>query len=140
MADKREPRLKLKQSRGFDSPYDVRMTDLNNPLMPPRGQGGGGGDGFVNRNVSNTTPFVLVGGAEAIRALPRNPRRVGLQIQNLDPSADLRYSVGNNLNGNGLLVVPRGTVLYDFTTPPDELYLWSAANITVIVMDVTRGF
>lgn len=135
MADRNRIRL----NRTFDSPYDSRVTDLRKPLMPKRGNGGGG-DGFENRNLTNTTPFQLVGGADAIRALPRNPRRVGLRIQNLDNTADLRYSFGNALNNNGVLIPPRSSDLYDFTTPPDEVYLWSSANIYVIIVDITRGF
>lgn len=133
---------RIKLRRNFDSPYDVRVTDYSKPLAPRR-TNPQAADGFANRNVSNTTPFVLVGNAPPVRALPRNDRRVGILIQNLDPTTDLRYSFGNGMSENGtggLLCVPRGSILLDFTTPPDELYLFSTANITVMVMDVTRGF
>ncbi len=121
-----------------DNPSDVRLTDINRPLMPTRQDFAL--DSFQNRNLTSTTPYVLVGLATGIRALPRNPRRVGLQIQNKDASADLFYSLGNNLNGDGIVIPPRGSVLYDFTTPPDELYLYSGANVICLVVEMMRGF
>jgi hypothetical protein len=135
------PKLNSPIRRQFDSPYDVRNTDLSRPMIPQNGGGNGsGGDGFRNRIITNTTPFTLAAG-QSTRALPRNDRRVGLQIQNLDASAALRYSFGNDLLGSGLQILANNSVLYDFSTPPDELYLFCAtANIYVVVMDMTRGF
>lgn len=118
-----------------DSPYDVRLTDLSRPLKPP--SFAAELDQFTNRNGTSTINFQLVANT-SVRVLPRNPRRSGLLINNLDAAADLRYSFGNNLGPDGLLIVPRGAALFDFTTPPDELYLFSTANISVIVMDMTR--
>jgi hypothetical protein len=113
---------------------------MQRPLNAPQSAGGNASDGFVNRNVANTTPFQLVGGAAPIRALPRNPRRVGLLINNIDTTANLIYTFGNAIPGFGITLLPNGTALFDFSTPPDELYLFSAvANIYVIVMDITRG-
>lgn len=124
-----------------DQPYSVGVTDLSRPLIPPNARGGGksGLDTFTNRNISSTTPFQLVANT-TVRALPRNPRRVGLQIQNIDTTNILRYSLGNDLQGSGLYVGALGTVLYDFTTPPDELYLFSTTNMQCIVLEITRGF
>lgn len=118
-----------------DSPYAVGVTDLSRPLKPPAFLADL--DGFTNRNGTSTIPFQLVANV-GIRALPRNPRRAGLLINNLDPTTDLRYSFGNDQGANGLLIVPRGAALFDFTTPPDELYLFSTAAISVIVVDITR--
>lgn len=120
-----------------DDPSDARLTDLSRPLSPTRQDFLI--DPFVNRNLTATTPYVLLANA-ATRALPRNPRRVGLVIQNKDTTADMFYSFGNNLDGNGLLIAPRSSVLFDFTTPADELYLFSAFNIYTLVMEITRGF
>jgi hypothetical protein len=124
-----------------DSPYAPGVTDVSRPLRPPSAKGSGGAalDGFVNRNISGTTNFSLVAGV-TIRALPRNPRRVGLQIQNIDTTSILRYSLGNDLQGSGLYVGSLGTVLYDFTTPPDELYLFSVTNLQCIILEISRGF
>lgn len=133
-----EPRIRLRKQ--FDQPYDSRVTDLSRPMVPASGGGGPGGSDFKNRNISNTTPFTLVAGVST-RALPRNDRRVGLLIQNLDPAVALRYSLGNDMQGAGLQIGVNASVLFDFTTPPDELYLFCAtANINVIVLDITRGF
>ncbi len=121
-----------------DDSSDARLTDLSRPLLPtPQNFAL---DSFVNRNLTSTTPYVLVGLAPAVRALPRNPRRVGLLIQNKDPGADLFYSLGNNLSGDGIIIPPRGSVLFDFTTPPDEVYLYSAANVYCLVVEIIRGF
>lgn len=111
------------------------VTDINRPLIPPSFNAAA--DGYVNRNATSTLPIQLVANT-SLRILPRNPRRSGMQIQNLDPTTDLNYSLGNDLQGSGLLVVPRGTVLYDFTTPCDELYLFSTANISVVILEITR--
>lgn len=119
-----------------DSPYDARVTDLALPVRPPNAVSSF--DGFENRNGTSTIVLQLVGGAVAVRVLPRNPRRSGLRIQNKDAAADLLYSLGNDQAANGIIVPPRGSDLYDFTTPPDELYLFSSANITVIVVEMTR--
>jgi hypothetical protein len=119
-----------------DSAADPRTTDLSRPLMPPRHEADL--DQWQNRNRTTTIPYQLVANAST-RALPYNPRRSGLMIQNLDPSANLRYSFGNDLQGSGLIATPNGgTALFDFTTPPDELYLFATANISVIVMEITR--
>lgn len=127
-----------------DSAYDPRITDMRRPLNAPK-TGDFSPDSFVNRNITNTTPFQLVGNGPPIRALPRNPRRVGLQINNIDIASNLIYSFGNAITTStggaiGLTLIPNGMALYDFSTPPDELYLFSTANIYVIVMDITRGF
>lgn len=131
---------RIRMNRVYDSPYDVRLTDLNNPIIPRRGDAASGGDGFQNRNVTFTMRVTLVGGNPGVRVLPDNPRRVGLVIQNLDAVADLNWSFGNSQDAAGMILVPRSSFLFDFTTPRDGLYLFSAANITVSVMDITRGF
>lgn len=127
-----------------DASYDSRVTDMSRPLMPPNARNTGPNgqpiDTFRNRTISATTPFSIIANAPSVRALPYNPRRVGLQIQNLDSTNILRYSLGNDLNVSGLYVVALGTVLYDFTTPPDELWLASTTNIQCIVLEMTRGF
>jgi hypothetical protein len=122
-----------------DNPSDPRVTSLRDAFNAPK-KGDFSPDAFVNRNVTNTTPFQLVGGAPAIRALPRNPRRVGLQINNIDAGGNLVYSFGNAIGPIGLTLIPNGMALYDFSTPPDELYLFSTVNLYVVVMDITRGF
>lgn len=119
-----------------DSPYDTAVTDINRPLIAPRQDYAL--DNFLNRNLTVTTPYVLVAGV-SVRALARNQRRVGMIIQNKDATGDMFYSFGNNLGQDGLLIAPRGSVLFDFTTPADELYLFSAFNVYTIVMEVTRG-
>lgn len=123
-----------------DQGYDARVTDMSRPLYPPGAGNPNSTDTFKNRTISTTTPFAIVANDPSVRALPYNPRRVGLQIQNLDSTNILRYSLGNDLAGAGLYVVALGTVLYDFTTPPDELYLFSTTNIQCIVLEMTRGF
>ena len=138
-----------------DAPYDPRVTDLGRPLNPAPGYGNGpfaaptGADpgasvlapgangGFVNRNISNQLYFVLAANV-SLRAIARNPYRSGMQIQNNDATATLVYSLGTDRGFNGFQVQPGGVVLYDFTTPPDTLYLISSANIRVAVLEVSR--
>lgn len=121
-----------------DAPYDVRVTDLGRPLKPPAFAAEL--DGFKNRNLTSTIPVQLQAGL-SVRILPRNLRRSGLLIQNVDVAADIRYSFGNDLGTSGLLLKANGSAaLFDFTTPPDELYLFSTANASVIVLEMTRGF
>lgn len=122
-----------------DQSYDHRVTDLSRPLIPPSPATEGVLDSFVNRNLTATTPFQLQAN-QSIRALPRNPRRVGLLIQNADASVVGNYSFGNDLAGEGIQVQPGGAALFDFTTPPDEVYLFSTANIRIIIVEITRGF
>jgi hypothetical protein len=121
-----------------DSPSDVRLTNLDRPLRPPAFTAEL--DGFKNKNLTSTIPVQLIAG-QSVRILPRNLRRSGLQIQNVDASAVIRYSLGNDLGSAGLqLNANGGAVLYDFTCPPDEVYLFSLANANVIVLEMTRGF
>lgn len=122
-----------------DQSFDYRVTDLTRPLKPTAATTEGVLDTFQNRNMTTTTPFQLVAN-QSIRALPRNPRRVGLLVQNLDASAIGNFSLGNDLAGNGLQLAPGGSALFDFTCPPDEVYLFSTANIRMMVVDVTRGY
>lgn len=133
MSDRRYYRKRLTLP---DVPSDVRITDLTRPIHPPSALAML--DQFKNRNNASTVQFQLVGGV-SIRALPKNYRRTGLRIQNRDASAVIFYSVGNDLGVNGFSVAPGGSDLYDFTTPSDEIYLISAANASVLVLEMTRG-
>jgi hypothetical protein len=141
-----------------DSGYDPRVTDLSRPLNVPGSTGpqagipytdpstgapatvaGGPGQGWKNNNVSNTIPIQLVAGVST-RALPNNPKRTGLLIQNKDPTSTLNVSFGNDLQGLGLNIGPGGYILLDFTTTPDPVYLFCAgANIQTIVVEFSRS-
>jgi len=122
-----------------DSPYDPRITDLSNPLRPPRGRlPSGQVDTWENRNVANTTP-IQVPQNQSIRVLPANKRRSGIVIQNKDPTNTLFYAFGNDASANSISIGPSGKDLYDFTTPPDELYLFcTGASIQATVMEISR--
>ena len=134
---------RITRYRGLpDQAYDPRVTDLTNPVRPPGRKPGEpmiAADQFRNRNVSNTTPFQLVAGAVAIRALPKNLRRTGLQIQNKDATGVLFYAFGNGADISGLQLAAGASALYDFTTPSDELYLFSANAIQVTILEMSRG-
>jgi len=108
-------------------------TPQNSPLR-------GGASGWINRNVTNTIPFQLTAG-QTTRALPNNYKRTGVIIQNLDATATLNYSWANDLQGFGAQIPPGGSVLLDFTTPPDVLYLFvgGLANIQALVIEFSRG-
>jgi hypothetical protein len=131
-----------------DSPYDPRVTDIDSPVRPPKATDfkldaagnpiPGSQDNFKNRNKSNTTPIQLVAG-QSVRALPANPRRSGLMIVNKDATATLFYSFGNSADVLALEIAPKGSALFDFTTPGDELYLFSSANIQVALLEISRG-
>jgi hypothetical protein len=136
-----------------DSAYDSRVTDLSAPLNAPPGAGafspGTGniapGDAasvenrrsYFNRNVTNTLSVQLAAN-KSLRLLPFNDRRSGLIVQNKDATAGLNYSFSNDLGFAGLLIAAGGSILLDFTTPPDTLYLISTANILVVVVEITR--
>jgi hypothetical protein len=140
-----------------DQAYDPRVTDLSRPLNMPGKTGPQAAypyagqsptdsgspataapSGWSNRNVTNTIPFTLVAG-QTTRALPVNYKRTGLLIQNLDATATLNFSFANDLQNFGAAVQPGGSVLLDFTTAPDTLYLFSLANIQVLVMEFSRA-
>lgn len=125
-----------------DSPSDARITDLSRPLRPPVSldpvTGAPTGDGFRNRNVANSTPIQLVGGAQSVRVLPANPRRTGMLIQNKDPTASLYFSFGVAADINSPFLQAGQFVLLDFTTPASELYLYATANVVASVTDMTR--
>jgi hypothetical protein len=134
-----------------DQAYDPRITDLSKPFNVPAATGPQAiasidpttglattQGGWVNRNVTNTIPVQLVALA-TVRILPTNPKRTGVLIQNLDATATLNFSFSNDLQGNGAQVGAGGSVLLDFTTPPDTLYLFCAtANIRALVMEFSR--
>ena len=141
-----------------DDAYDPRVTQLDAPLNAPPGAGAfnpntgnftngavnpvtgvplGQTRRYYNRNVSAMNVVQLVAG-QSIRFLPYNDRRSGLQINNRDATAVLLYSFGNDAGLNGLAIAAGGMALYDFTTPPDSLYLLSTANILVVVLEISR--
>ncbi len=138
-----------------DAAYDSRVTDLSKPLNPAPGYGNGAfmpptgatpgaaalapgaQGGYFNRNISAQSYFQLTAN-QSYRALSANVRRSGLVIQNKDASAVLVYSLGTDRGYNGFDVSAGGSVLYDFTTPPDTLYLISSADILVAVLEVSR--
>jgi hypothetical protein len=147
-----------------DQAYDPRVTDLSRPLNIPgvtgpqagipwidpstglttsgaaiNPQGGPTSGGWINRNVSNTIPFNLVAGV-SVRALPYNQKRTGLIIQNKDAVNALNVSFANDLGANGMQISAGVTVLLDFTTPPDTVYLFAnVANIQCIVIEYSRA-
>jgi hypothetical protein len=134
-----------------DQAYDPRVTDLSKPFNVPAATGPQAitsidpatglattQGGWVNRNVTNTIPFQLTAGVST-RALPYNPKRTGLLIQNDDTVNPLNFSFSNDLKGNGVSIGPGGAVLFDFTTPPDTLYLFcGGANIACLVLEISR--
>jgi hypothetical protein len=143
-----------------DSGYDPRVTDLSRPLNIPGSTGPqssipystnngatstGGVQagisslmGWANKNVTNMIPFGLVAGV-SVRALAGNYKRSGLVIENKDPTNTLNYSLGNDLQALGASIGPGGSVLYDFTTPPDAVYLYSGtANLQAVVIEISR--
>jgi hypothetical protein len=145
-----------------DSAYDPRVTSLKRPFNAPGSTGPQSGIpystangstttggmqagipgssvlGFMNKNVTNMLPFGLVVGV-SVRALANNAKRSGLIIQNKDPTNTLNYSLGNDLQALGAAIGPGGAVLFDFTTPPDALYLYSAtANLQAVVVELSR--
>ncbi len=128
-----------------DAGYDPRVTDLSHPLNMGRIAGAGlpgSGSGaaarrYYNKNVSTLTPVQLTANV-SLRILPYNDRRSGLQIVNKDPAAPLNYSFGNDAGVNGLQLAAGGMALYDFTTPPDTLYLLAAADILVAILEISR--
>lgn len=134
-----------------DQSYDPRVTDLSKPFNVPAATGpqtiasinpttglAMTQGGWVNRNVTNTIPFRLVQ-AVSTRALPYNPKRTGLLIQNLDTVNPLNFSFANDLQGNGGQIGAGGSALFDFTTPPDTLYLFcGGANLSALVMEFSR--
>jgi len=145
-----------------DSAYDPRVTRLDRPFNAPGSTGPQSGIpystangstttgamqagvpgssvlGWLNKNVTNMLPFALVAGV-SIRALANNAKRSGLIIQNKDPTNTLNYSLGNDLGALGAAIGPGGSVLFDFTTPPDALYLYSGtANLQAVTIELTR--
>jgi len=137
-----------------DQSYDPRVTDLRRPFNVPAGSGPQAGyidpatgmsangataySGWTNKNVTNMIPFLLVAGV-SIRALPNNPKRCGLEILNKDAATTLNYSFSNDLQLLGLAIGPGGAALYDFTTPPDALYLIAGAtNVQCVVLEISR--
>jgi hypothetical protein len=139
-----------------DQAYDPRVTDLSKPFNVPAATGPqalpagtlvsadgmplpGARAGWVNRNITNTIPVQLQTGV-SLRILPTNPKRTGIIIQNLDATAALNFSFSNDLAGNGAQIGAGGSVLLDFTCPPDTLYLFcGTANIRALVMEFSRS-
>ena len=119
-------------------PQQIATDDAGNPVINPTTGLATTQGGWINRNVTNTIPFGLIAGVTR-RALPSNPKRTGLVIQNLDATNALNFSFSNDLQGNGLQIGAGGSVLFDFTTPPDTLYLFSGgSNLNAIVLEITR--
>jgi hypothetical protein len=131
-----------------DQAYDPRVTDLDNPVRPPKATDfkfdtagnpiPGSQDTFRNRNRSNTTPIQLTLN-QSTRVLPANPRRTGLFIQNKDPVTTLNFSFGNDASALSPGIAPGGSALFYFTTPGDELYLFATASIQAAIIEISRG-
>jgi hypothetical protein len=94
-------------------------------------------DNFKNRNETKTYPIQLVAN-QPIRITPGNLRRTGIVIQNKDPAAALFFAFGNAVTTDALSLVAGGMIGFDFTTPPEDLWLLSASNIQVAIMEMTR--
>lgn len=126
-----------------DQPGDPDVTRLDGAFRPPQSQvnpaTGAPVDGYRNRNVANTTPIQLVGGAASVRVLPANPRRTGLLIQNKDTTADLFIGFGNAADASSISVAAGGYILLDFTTPASEVYAFAVANVQAVFVDMSRG-
>ena len=122
-----------------DQPYDPRITDLSRPLRPPTPKTAGGLDTFRNRTITNTTPIQLTANV-GVRALPKNERRTGLLIQNRDAAANLFVGFGNSADSTSVSVPPGGFMLFDFTCPAGEVYLFAIANVQAVLVDMSRGF
>lgn len=146
-----------------DQPYDPRITNLARPLNVPAATGPQAGisyadpstgdpttggaqlnsrraapQGWSNKNVTNVVPVTLFAGISQ-RILAYNKKRSGLEIQNQDATATLNYSFSQDLQGFGLAIGPGGSALYDFTTPPDTVYVWcGTANIQVCIIEISR--
>src|SRR5579859_7912811 len=142
-----------------DQSYDPRVTDLRKPFNVPASTGPNqiavGDTGttdamgvpaavqragqWVNRNVANTTPITVVNNA-LVRVLPANPKRTGCVIQNLDAVQTLFFAWGNAANAQSAQIGAGGYVLFDFTTPGTELYLFTTggANIQAVVIEMAR--
>ena len=122
-----------------DQPYDARLTDLNNPLRPPRGAPAKAQpDTFRNRTIANSTPITLVGNAASIRVLPANFRRVGLLIQNRDTTSALFIGFGVVADANSFSVAAGQSILLDFTCPRSEIYAFATSNLLSVFVDMTR--
>jgi len=145
-----------------DQAYDARITDLGvRPFNAPgsnTGPGSGAGivtgtdalgapiiqrtGQWVNRNVSNTTPLLLAATmAASVRVLPANPQRTGLLINNKDPTVTIQVSFGNDAGILGISVGPGVTILLDFTTPGDSVYVFNgnAATVQAVVTEIVRA-
>lgn len=125
-----------------DAAYDPRVTDLTRPLNMGKIAGAtlapaANARRYFNKNISNLTPVQLTANV-SLRILPYNDRRSGLQINNKDTTQGLVYSFGNDAGFNGIQLAAGGMALYDFTTPPDTLYVISGANILIAVLEIAR--
>jgi hypothetical protein len=145
-----------------DQAYDPRITELGvRPFNAPGSGTGPGSSGgiitgtdalgapiiqrtgqWVNRNVSNTTPILLPAlMTSSVRQLPANPLRTGLLIQNKDAANTITVSFGNDTQGLGLNIAPGVTMLLDFTTPGDSVYLFNgnATTVQAVVTEIVRA-
>jgi len=96
-------------------------------------------DNFKNRNRTYTLPVLLTAGVP-LRILPANFRRTGLIIQNRDPATALFYAFGNAADSNSLSIAAGGTVLLDFTTPRDEVWLLAVgSNLQAVIAEISRA-
>jgi hypothetical protein len=78
-------------------------------------------------------------GGVVTRALAFNARRTGLFIQNKDAAAVCYFNFNIAADVNSADLPPGGVLLLDFTTVPGELYLFSPANIQVVVIEISRA-
>lgn len=120
-----------------DQSYDPRVTDLSNPLIPPAAAKVGQRKGYENRNAASTFPVQLVGNTP-FRALPNNPRRTGLILQNRDAATPLFFSFAGTADANAASLSAGATLLLDFTTPATELWLFATANLLASVTEMFR--
>lgn len=109
--------------------YDVSVTNLRKPAFNDRGASAAASGATRNGPVmSNDLPFSLVAN-EPYNLAAGNPYRVGMMLQNCDPTNNMFYSFGAVATPNSKFLTPGQTLLLDFVCPCDSV--WALATVAL---------
>lgn len=87
---------------------------------------------------TGSVPFTLVAGIPQ-KIAAENLGRVGLILQNKDPTNNLFYEFGMEAGDYSTYLFPNSTILLDFVCPVDEVWVFASVALSGAFKQFGRG-